>query len=80
MGCTEEGKICKGNIREGLREGKTGSILDWVWWWGGPCEVGSLHEMINFKLEVEAEFSTEAKDVITNQNPLNISFYSYLIN
>ena len=28
IGCTEEGKRLKGNIREGSREGKTGTVLE----------------------------------------------------
>ena len=28
VGCTEKGKILKGNIREGSKEGKTGTVLE----------------------------------------------------
>ena len=36
--CTEEGKRWKGNIREGSREGKAGTVLSWDW------REGDLHQ------------------------------------
>ena len=36
LGCTGEGKSLKINMREGSREVKTETFLEWIWRWGEP--------------------------------------------